>query len=76
MLEILQEIYSELTGDYDKVITPKTRLDEGINLSSLGKVQLLCEVEDRFDVEIPATEIKSFKTVKVVIDYLEKNVHN
>lgn len=73
MLETLQEIYSNITGDYDTEITPKTKIEDGMNLSSLGKVQLICSIEDRFDVEIPATEIRKFKTVKDLMKFLEKN---
>lgn len=73
MLETLKEIYSNITGDYDTEITPKTKIEGGMNLSSLGKVQLICSIEDRFDVEIPVTEIRKFKTVKDLIKFLEKN---
>lgn len=73
MLEILKELYSELTGDYDTEITPKTKIESDLNLSSLGKVQLVCNIEDRFDIEIPVSAIRKFKTVKDLIKYLEKN---
>lgn len=73
MLEILKEIYSDLTGDYDTEITPKTKIEGDLDLSSLGKVQLVCNIEDRFDIEIPVSEIRKFKTVKDLIKYLEKN---
>lgn len=73
MLEILKEIYSNLTGDYDTEITPKTKIDGDMDLSSLGKVQLICNIEDRFDVEIPVAEIRKFKTVKDLMKFLEKN---
>lgn len=73
MLEILKEIYTDLTGDYDTEITPKTKIESDMDLSSLGKIQLICNIEDRFDVEIPATEIKKFKTVKDLMKFLEKN---
>lgn len=73
MLEILKEIYSDLTGDYDTEITPKTKIENDLNLSSFGKVQLICNLEDRFDIEIPVSEIRKFKTVKDLIKYLEKN---
>ena len=73
MLETLQEIYYELTGNYDIAITPKTKLDKELALSSLGKVHLICAIEDRYDIEIPNAKIRSFKTVQDVITYLEKH---
>ena len=73
MLEILREIYSEMTGDYDTVITPKTKIDSEMKLSSLGKVQFVFKLEEKFDIEIPSSAIRKFKTVKDVINFLEKN---
>ena len=74
MLDTLQKIYSELTGDYDTVITLKTRLDKDLMLSSLGKVQLVCRIEEELDLEIPAEKLHSLKTVKDIVKYLEKEM--
>ena len=73
MLEQLIRIYVELTGNEDVAITPKTRIDEDLSLSSLGKVQLVCAVEDHFDIEIPNKALSKFKTVQDIVRYLEKN---
>ena len=54
MLEQLKAIYFELTGNSDADITPKTKIADGLGLSSLGKVQLVCAIEDHFDIEISA----------------------
>ena len=74
MFETLKEIYYELTGNYDVEITPKTKLKDGLRLSSLGKVQLVCAIEDRFDIEIPNKALSSFKTVQDIVKYLEREV--
>ena len=74
MLDELKEIYFELTGNSDAVITLKTKLnDSSLSLSSYGKVQLICAVEDHFGIEIPNDKIRSFKTVGDVIRYLKKH---
>ena len=73
MLEILKEIYTEVTGAEAPDITPKTKLSEGLGLSSFGKIQLVCAVEDRFGISIPNKVLASFKTVNDIIKYLEKN---
>ena len=51
----------------------KTKIDKIPELSSLGVVQLICGLEDEFDVEIPNTVLKKFKTVGDVVKFLEKN---
>jgi acyl carrier protein len=74
MLDRLQKIFNDLTGRDDIVITPKTKLNnKEYNFSSFALIQLVCAIEDEFDIEIPNSEIKKFKTVKNVLDYIEKN---
>lgn len=73
MIQRLQKILIDLTGREDIVLTPKTRIDKDMGLSSLSVVGLICAVEDEFDVEISNSAIRSFKTVGDVLKYLEKN---
>ena len=72
MLERLQNILNNITGRND-VITPSTKLrNKDFAISSYSLVQLICAVEDEFDIEIPNSQIKKFKTVKDVIAFIEK----
>lgn len=72
MLERLQNIFNELTGSTDIIITPKTKLNnKEFNFSSFAIIQLICAIEDEFDIEIPNSAIKKFKTVKDVLAFIE-----
>lgn len=74
MLERLQTIFNETTGRTDIVITPKTKLNnKEYNFSSFAIIQLICAIEDEFDIEIPNAKIKKFRTVSDIIKFLEKN---
>lgn len=73
MIDKLQKIFYDVTGRTDIVVTPKTKINKEVGLSSLSIVGLICALEDEFDIEIPNSEIKKFKTVKDVINYIEKN---
>lgn len=74
MLEKIQEVFVRVTGITDFTITPKTKLDnKEIGLSSFAIIQLYCEIEEEFDVEIPNASIKKMKTIKDVLTFLEKN---
>ena len=73
LLDFLQKEVKKVLGDEDVVITPKTKLSS-IAISSFGLVQLVCNVEEAFDIEIKNDEIRSFKTVKDIINYLEKQI--
>ena len=72
MLEKLKEIIKEHTGS-DIDITEDTVLLTDLGMSSFDLVQLVCAVEDEFDIEIPDKEIKNFKTVGDVIGFIEKS---
>lgn len=73
MMETLKDVFYEITGNYDLQITPATLLDSDLGLSSYGKIQLICAIEDHFDIEIPNKTLKRLKTVKDIADYL--NLH-
>lgn len=74
MLERIQDIFIRVTGITDFVITPKTKLDKrNVNISSFTMIQLFCELEDEFNIEIPNSAIKKMKSVKDIINYLDKN---
>lgn len=73
MVKRIEKVFSEVTGLTELNFTEKTRLDKAYNFSSLSIIQLICGIEDEFDIEIPNSEIKKIKTVKDVINYIEKN---
>lgn len=73
MLDRIKNVFSEVTGVENPDLTLKTKIDKIPELSSLGVVQLICGLEDEFDVEIPNTVLKKFKTVGDVVKFLEKN---
>ena len=73
MLDKLQKIYNDITGTDELVLTTKIKLKD-LKLSSLGLIQLVCAIEDEYDIEISNSSLKSFKTVKDVVEYLEKTV--
>ena len=76
MIDRIEKIFTEVTGKKDIRITPKTRLDNSLGISSLGLIQLICAIEDEFDIEIPNSAIKKFKTVGDVADFIKKNTEN
>lgn len=75
MLERIQNVFVHVTGITNFKITPRTRLDnKELGLSSLTKIQLYCEIEEEFGIEIPNVAIKKMKTIKDVLIFLEKNI--
>ena len=70
MLEKLQEIVRRYSEIEDIIIGGDMVLRTDLGLNSYELVQMVCEVEDTFGVEIPDRTINSFKTVQHVLDYL------
>ncbi|MBR3815986.1 MAG: acyl carrier protein [Clostridia bacterium] len=73
MIKHIEKIFTEVTGNTDIVITEKTNISKELNMSSLAIIQLVCAIEDEFDIEIPNSAIKKFKTVNDVVKFIEKN---
>ena len=52
-------------------LTESTELIADLKLNSLNIIDLACELEDEFDIEIPDRSIKDLKTVGDVISLIE-----
>lgn len=71
MLERLSTLVYNQTGDNGIEITRESVLLADLGMNSFDLVNLVCEVEDEFGIEIPDRIIGTFKTVGDVIDYIE-----
>lgn len=63
----------------DKINVDASEINENsillsdLGMNSLDLVQLVCDVEDEFDIDIPDRTIRSFKTVGDVMNFLKEN---
>ena len=74
MIKRIEKVFSEVTGRENLNFTEKTRLDKNFEFTSLSFIQLICALEDEFDVDIPNSVVKKIKTVGDVVKFLEKNI--
>ncbi len=74
MIKRIEKVFSEVTGREDLEFTEKTRLDKNFEFTSLSFIQLICGLEDEFDIDIPNSAVKKIKTVGDVVKFLEKNM--
>lgn len=72
MLEQLTAMIREYTGDDELAVTKEQTLVGDLGLNSLDLMNLICEVEEVFRVEIPDRAIHGFKTIEDVMDYIEQ----
>lgn len=71
MLEKIIEIVYPLLEDKSTKINENTVLLTDLGLNSFELVELVCVIEDEFDIEIPDKKIKTLITVKDVINFIE-----
>lgn len=73
IIEKLQELSRSVLGRDDIVLTAKTKFED-LGVSSFGMVQLVCAIEDEFDIEIPNAAIKSINSVPNAVKFLKKQL--
>lgn len=74
MIDKLRQIIWDYTNDESIVIQPDTSLLGDIGLNSYELVEIICNIEDEFDIEIPDRILPTFKKVQDVVDYIESAV--
>jgi acyl carrier protein len=68
--EIVVGIISEQFGVTPDFILPETNLTETLAADSLDLVEVVMEIEEVFEINIPDEDIDGLKTVGNVVDYL------
>ncbi|MCA1691593.1 MAG: acyl carrier protein [Acidimicrobiales bacterium] len=64
----LAEVAVELLGVTADKVTEDARFDEDLDVDSLGLVEFVMAVEDRFDVKIPEEKLENIATVGQAAD--------
>ncbi|MGL4514368.1 MAG: acyl carrier protein [Lacipirellulaceae bacterium] len=73
VLERVTEIVSEQLGvDRDK-ISPETSFVTDLGADSLDTVELVMELEEEFDINIPDDAAEKIQTVGQAVAYIEQN---
>lgn len=70
MLDRVIEIISEYQGIDKETINKDSNLVTDIGLSSFDVTELVCRVEDEFEIQIPDRMIRSLQTVEDIFDYI------
>ena len=72
--EDLLQILTEYTDGRITSVNPDDVLTADLGLNSFELFDLICIIEEKYDVSIPDRMLPSLVTVKDVVDYLEENV--
>ena len=68
LINILADFYDGNMPD----IGPDSVLTADLDLNSMDLFDLVCVIEERFDIEIPDRMLPKFVTVRDVVAYLEQ----
>jgi len=74
VLESVKEVIVEILDVPAEDIKPESRLIEDLEADSLDIVEMVMQLEDRFGLQIPESAFEELKTVKDVVEYLEKRL--
>ena len=67
-------IIAEELGVDPARVTPEARLREDLGADSINAVQIAWEIEERFSIEIPETDLQNARTVAQIVDYVTETV--
>ncbi|MDL2257721.1 acyl carrier protein [Eubacteriales bacterium OttesenSCG-928-K08] len=70
--KVREIIAKQLDVDADS-ITLESRLVDDLKADSLDVVELIMDLEQEFDIEIPDEELPKVRTVGDIVAYLEKH---
>jgi acyl carrier protein len=70
------EIVAEQLGANKENITRETSFVNDLGADSLDTVELVMELEEEFDINIPDDAAEKIQTVGQAIDHIEKAVNN
>ena len=74
MLEKIKALLAEELGVNAEEITAETSFKEDLGADSLDLFELVTNLEEEYNIEIPAEQMEEMTTVGKVIDYL-KSIH-
>lgn len=71
MLERIKNLVYPVLSNKDVVINENTVILKDLDINSYDIVELICIIEEEFDVSIPDKKIKSLVTIGDIIKYIE-----
>ncbi len=74
MIEKLTAIIKDFKEDPSLEINENTVLVSDLEMDSFDLVQLVCSVEEEFDIRIPDKALKNFITIGDVVKYIESKM--
>lgn len=72
IFEDIREIIAEETQVPTDQVKEASKFEEDLKVDSLTQVELVMEIEEKFDIDIPEEDLEKFVRVSDVVEYVEK----
>jgi len=73
VFERVQDIVADQLGVEKEKINPETSFVNDLGADSLDTVELVMELEEEFDIDIPDDAAEKIQTVGEAVDYIESH---
>ena len=73
MLEEMKELIAEELSIDVSEITEESSFKDDLNVDSLDLFELVMNLEEKYDIEIPSEDLEKLETVGAVIKYIEEH---
>jgi acyl carrier protein len=67
-------IREQLDVSEEVEITEETSMMKDLDADSLDAVEIMMELEDEFEIEIPDEDAEAFKTIGDIVKYVESKI--
>ncbi len=74
VLEKVKLILSEQLEVEEDTITADTDIQDDLGADSLDVVDMVMSIEDECEIEVPAEDIESLRTVGALVSYIESHI--
>ena len=73
VFEKIKELLANQLGADEESMTMDTNIAADLGADSLDVVELLAEIQDEFQVEIPDEEIENIRTIGDLTEFIQNN---
>ena len=67
---VLKDIFKKTLNIEPERLKPETALRDELSLDSLDMIEVVYEIEERFDVQIPEEKVREITTLDQIVDGL------
>ena len=71
VFEKIKELLANQLDADESLMSMETNIASDLGADSLDVVELLSEIEDEFDIEIPDEDIETIKTIGDLVEYIQ-----